>query len=43
MDVLKKVFDYSGDGDIVNIQLISFNKEQQQIEGTFKLRQFYLV
>lgn len=36
MDIIKKITGNGGDGDVVYIQLISFNKEQKEVKGPFK-------
>jgi hypothetical protein len=43
MDIIHEIVDDTGDGDIINIQFIPFNKEKQEIKRSFKLGKFYLV
>ena len=43
MDINHKVFDNAGNGNIINIQLITLDKEQQQVKWPFKLGKFDLV
>ena len=43
MDIIHKIIDDLGYRDIINIQLITFNKKQEQVKRTFKLRKLYLV
>jgi hypothetical protein len=43
MDIIEKVIDDFGDGNIVNIQFVSFDEEQKQIEWSLKLREMYLI
>jgi hypothetical protein len=42
-DICQKIVDDVVDGDVVNVQLISFNEEQQQIEWPLELRQTDLI
>lgn len=43
MDEIQKIVRDAGDRYIVDIQLIPFNEEEQKVERTFELFQFYLV
>ena len=43
MDIVQEIVCDLCDRDIIYIQLISFNKEQEQVKRTFELRQLYLV
>jgi hypothetical protein len=43
MDIGQEVVNDLSDGDVVNVQFIALNKEQEQVERAFKLRQLYLV
>jgi hypothetical protein len=38
--VLQEIVGYGRDGNVINIQFISFNEEQEQVERTFKDRNF---
>jgi hypothetical protein len=40
---MQKILYNAGDGYVVNIQLVPFNKKEQQVEGPFKLGKLYLV
>ena len=43
MDIVKKVIGNFRDRNIVNIQFIPFNKKQEEIKRSLKLRKFDLV
>jgi len=43
MYVIKKIVCDLCNGNIINIQFISFNKEKKEIKRAFKLRKLYLV
>ena len=43
MNIVQKIFYDPGNGYIINIKFISFNKKQQQVEWPFKLGEPYLV
>lgn len=43
MNMIQKIIDDFGDGDIVNIQFIPFNEKQEKIEGPLKLGELNLV
>ena len=43
MNKIQEIIDDFGNWNVVNIDLISLDKKKQQVEWTFKLRQFYLV
>ena len=38
MNKIKKIVSDLSDRNIINIQLISFNKEKKEVKWTFKLR-----
>jgi hypothetical protein len=38
MDIIKEIVDNVGDRYIIDIQFVSFDEEQQQVEWAFKLR-----
>src|SRR5215217_5261289 len=43
VDVRQEIVDEFGNGNVVNIEFVTLNKKQEQVEGAFKLRQLYLV
>ena len=43
MNIIQEIFDDARDGNIVNIQFVSFNKEKQQVEWSLELGKFNLV
>ena len=43
MNIVQEIIDDIGNGDIVNIQFVSFYKKKKQVKWAFKLGQFYLV
>jgi hypothetical protein len=43
MYVLQEIVDDTGDGYIVNVQLIPLYKKQQEVKRAFKLGKLYLV
>jgi hypothetical protein len=43
MDVIEKIVDDLRDRDVVNVKLVAFDEEQQQVERALELWQFYLV
>jgi hypothetical protein len=38
MNINQEILNDAGDGNIVNIQLVSLDEKKQQVEGSFKLR-----
>jgi len=42
-DITQEIICDLRNGNIIDIQFISFNKEEQQVKGTFELRQGYLI
>jgi hypothetical protein len=43
MDIAEEIIDDACNGYVINIQLISFNKKQQQVKWPLKLRKLYLL
>jgi hypothetical protein len=43
VDIFQKLVGDGGDRNVIYIQLVALNEEQEEVERTFELRQFYLV
>jgi len=43
MNMFQKIVGDFCDGNIIYVELVSFNKKEQEVEGAFKLFQFNLV
>ena len=43
MNIIKEIFDDFGDGNIINIQLVSFYEKKQEVERAFERIDFNLI